>query len=77
MNSATSVNPYVAKYVDISNFNDIACRIVEGCKCKSPGNGLRALRVELKRTTCDGMIDPVDLKYGLRTFGVELNETES
>lgn len=72
-----TVNPYVHKKVDISNFNEIAHRVVTGCKDKSPGNGLRALRVELRRTIVDGMIDPVDLKYGLRTFGVELREDES
>lgn len=56
---------------------ELTARIVAGCKAVSPGNGLRALRVALRRTVVDGMIDPVDLKYGLRAFGVELGEDES
>jgi len=70
-------NPYVAKEVVVSNLNELAGRIIAGCKDKSPGNGLRALRVALRRTVADGLIDPVDLKYGLRAFGVELREDES
>jgi Ca2+-binding EF-hand superfamily protein len=70
-------NPYVAKEVVVSNLGELSGRIIQGCKEKSPGNGLRALRVALRRTVIDGMIDPVDLKYGLRAFGVELREDES
>jgi len=70
-------NPYVEKAVGINNLNDIANRIVAGCRDRSPGNGLRALRVSLRRVTINGMVDPVELKYGLRTFGVELSEDES
>lgn len=70
-------NPYVAKGVVVNNLGDLAARIIKGCKEKSPGCGLRALRVALRRTVAEGMIDPVDLKYGLRSFGVELTEDES
>jgi len=70
-------NPYVAKEVAVSNLSELTARIVAGCKAKSPGNGLRALRVALRRCVVNGMIDPVDLKYGLRAFGVELGENES
>jgi hypothetical protein len=70
-------NPYVEKSVGVNNLNDIASRIIAGCRDRSPGNGLRALRVSLRRVTLNGMVDPVELKYGLRTFGVELSEDES
>jgi len=70
-------NPYVAKEVVVSNLSQLSARIISGCKDKSPGNGLRALRVALRRTCVEGMIDPVDLKYGLREFGIELGEDES
>ena len=56
---------------------ELTARIVAGCKARSPGNGLRALRVALRRCVVDGMIDPVELKYGLRAFGVELAEDEA
>ena len=56
---------------------ELTARIVAGCKARSPGNGLRALRVALRRCVTGGMIDPVDLKYGLRAFGVELAEEET
>jgi len=56
---------------------ELSSRVIAGCKDKAPGNGLRALRVALRRCVVDGLIDPVDLKYGLRTFGVELREDES
>lgn len=70
-------NPYVEKSVAVNNLNDIASRIICGCKDRSPGNGLRALRVSLRRVTVNGMVDPVELKYGLRSFGVEVSEDES
>ena len=70
-------NPYVAREVAVHNMGELTARIVAGCKAKSPGNGLRALRVALRRCVVEGMIDPVDLKYGLRAFGVELAEEES
>lgn len=70
-------NPYVAREVSVHNMGELTARIVAGCKAKSPGNGLRALRVALRRCVAEGMIDPVDLKYGLRAFGVELAEEET
>lgn len=70
-------NPYVAREVTVHNMAELTARIVAGCKAKSPGNGLRALRVALRRCVAEGMIDPVDLKYGLRAFGVELAEEET
>lgn len=71
-------NPYLAKGTAVSNLADIAARIVEGCKQKSPGNGLRGLRVALRKIdNGDGLVDPVEFKYGLRQFGIELTEEEA
>jgi len=45
----------------------------------SPANGLRALRVALKRLdhNKNGLCDPVEFKYGLRAFGIDISEDES
>ena len=60
-------NPYLSSQVTVSNLNDIAIRIIEGCKAKSPACGLRALRVALKKIDCgNGLVEPVEFKYALR-----------
>lgn len=45
----------------------------------SPANGLRALRIALKRLdhNKNGLCDPVEFKYGLRAFGIDMSEDES
>jgi Ca2+-binding EF-hand superfamily protein len=44
----------------------------------SPANGLRALRIALRRLdhNQNGLVEPVEFKYGLRAFGIDLNEDE-
>lgn len=44
----------------------------------SPANGLRALRIALKRLdhNQNGLCDPVEFKYGLRAFGIDMSEDE-
>ena len=72
-----SGNPYIGTDVAISSLNTIADRIIAVCKAKSPGLGLRALTVALRSITHDGLVDPIDFKYALRTFGIELSEDEA
>ena len=71
-------NPYVQGEFKMTNLADIKARVIEGCKTISPANGLRALRIALRRLdhNQNGLVDPVEFKYGLRTFGIDLNEDE-
>jgi Ca2+-binding EF-hand superfamily protein len=45
----------------------------------SPANGLRALRIALVRLdhNKNGLCEPVEFKYGLRAFGIDISEDES
>jgi Ca2+-binding EF-hand superfamily protein len=72
------VNPYLESSLKMTNLADIKTRVIEGCKTMSPANGLRALRVALKRLdhNQNGLVEPVEFKYGLRAFGIDLNEDE-
>ena len=71
-------NPYVQSDFKMTNLADIKARVIEGCKIMSPANGLRALRIALRRLdhNQNGLVDPVEFKYGLRAFGIDLNEDE-
>jgi hypothetical protein len=71
-------NPYIASSTGVSNMEDIKQRVIEGCKTMSPANGLRALRIALKRLdhNRNGLVEPVEFKYGLRAFGIDMNEDE-
>lgn len=62
----------------MTNLAEIKARVIEGCKNISPANGLRALRIALRRLdhNQNGLVDPVEFKYGLRAFGIELTEDE-
>ena len=62
----------------MSNLGMIKAKVIEGCKNISPANGLRALRIALRRLdhNQNGLVDPVEFKYGLRAFGIDLNEDE-
>ena len=71
-------NPYVQSEFKMTNLADVKARVIEGCKKASPANGLRALRIVLRRLdhNQNGLVDPVEFKYGLRTFGIDLTEDE-
>ena len=71
-------NPYVESTLKMTNLADVKARVIEGCKTMSPANGLRALRIALKRLdhNQNGLVEPVEFKYGLRAFGIDLNEDE-
>jgi len=72
-------NPYVVNEVNVSNLADLRQRIIDGCKTMSPANGLRALRIALKRLdhNKNGLCEPVEMKYGLRAFGIDISEDEA
>lgn len=70
-------NPYMQKPVAIRNFEDIRREALRVCNERS-NNGLRGLRVFFKRMDRDGSgsIDPIEFKYAMREFGLELSEVE-
>jgi hypothetical protein len=72
-------NPYLTKEVQMSNLGMIKAKVNEGCKNISPANGLRALRIALKRLdhNHNGLVEPVEFKYGLRSFGIDITEDEA
>ena len=72
-------NPYVINEVKVNNLADLKKRIIDGCKVMSPANGLRALKIALMRLdhNKNGLCDPVEFKYGLRAFGIDISEDES
>jgi Ca2+-binding EF-hand superfamily protein len=72
-------NPYVVNEVKVNNLIDLKNRIIDGCKIMSPANGLRALKIALMRLdhNRNGLCDPVEFKYGLRAFGIDISEDES
>lgn len=67
-------NPYIVQKVEVNNLADLRKRIIDGCKVMSPANGLRALRIALTRLdhNKNGLCDPVEFKYGLRAFGIDI-----
>lgn len=71
-------NPYLEKEQTVSNFCDITQRIIVACQARSAANGLRSLRVVFRDLDkdCNGLLDPVEFKYGLRTLGVDVTEDE-
>jgi Ca2+-binding EF-hand superfamily protein len=70
-------NPYMEKPVAFRNFDEIKREALKICHERT-GNGLRGLRVFFKRMDQDGSgsIDPVEFKYAMRDFGLELSEIE-
>jgi hypothetical protein len=71
-------NPYLESELAVSNFSDITKKVVEACKFKSAANGLRGLKVEFKKLdkNGDGLIDPSEFKFGLKSYGIEVTEEE-
>lgn len=71
-------NPYLEREVTVSNFSEITKRIISCCRYNAAGLGLRALRIFLRKIDKknDGLLEPTDLKYGLRAFGVEISVDE-
>ena len=71
-------NSYNQNEITVSSFGDITARVVEACKQQQPGNGLRALRVFLRRIDKqgDGLLDPSEFKFGMKAFGVDISEQE-
>ena len=62
----------------MTNLAHIKSRVIQGCKTMSPANALRALRIALRRVdhNQNGLVEPVEFKYGLRAFGIDLNQDE-
>jgi len=71
-------NPYLGREVSVTNFSDITKRVVDACRAKSAANGLRGLRIALRKVDKDnnGMIEPMLFKFGLREYGIEISEEE-
>jgi len=59
----------------MDNFESIKARVVEVCKKRS-ANGIRGLRVMFKQMdrNGNGSLDPVEFKYGMRDFGIDITE---
>lgn len=70
-------NPYVEKYVQINNFEEIKKQIVDLCRQRS-SNGLRGLRIMFKAMdrNGNGSVTPVEFKYAMRDYGLKLSEAE-
>lgn len=70
-------NPYQNKKMEIENFESIKARILEVCRKRS-ANGIRGLRIMFKNmdNNGNGSLDPVEFKYGMRDFGIDLSEAE-
>lgn len=70
-------NPYMTKPVPVRNFEDIKREALRVC-LERTNNGLRGLRVFFKKMDTDGSgsIDPIEFKYGMREFGLDLSEIE-
>lgn len=70
-------NPYQNKKMEIENFETIKANILEVCRKRS-ANGIRGLRIMFKNmdNNGNGSLDPVEFKYGMRDFGINLSEAE-
>ena len=70
-------NPYMQKPIAIRNFDDIKAEALRVCASRS-NNGLCGLRMFFLKMDKDGSgaIDPIEFKYGMREFGLELSEIE-
>lgn len=71
-------NPYLEKPTTITNFSDLTARIIRACCSTSAAHGFRSLRLIFNGLDkeSNGLIDPVDFKYALRSIGCEINEDE-
>ena len=71
-------NPYVDKEVCINNFSNITQRVIEVCRQQSAANGLRGLRIFCRSLdkNQDGFIDPVEFKWGMKSYGLDITEDE-
>lgn len=71
-------NPYVERDCTVTNFSEITKRVIDACKFKSAANGLRGLKCEFRKLdkNGDGMIDPTEFKFGLKSYGIEVTEDE-
>ena len=70
-------NPYMEKYTQISNFEEIKAKIIALCKERS-ANGLRGIRRMFKAMdrNGNGSLSPVEFKYAMRDYGLPLSEIE-
>lgn len=70
-------NPYMEKHTQISNFEEIQRKVVDLCKKRS-ANGLRGLRRMFKAMdrNGNGSLSPVEFKYAMRDYGLNLSEIE-
>jgi Ca2+-binding EF-hand superfamily protein len=70
-------NPYMEKYTQISNFEEIRSKVIDLCKQRS-ANGLRGIRRMFKAMDRNGnnSLSPVEFKYAMRDYGLNLSEIE-
>ena len=71
-------NPYnQVRNPQIDNFEEIKARVVEMCRKRS-SNGIRGLRIMFKAMdrNRNGSLDPVEFKYAMRDYGVDITEKE-
>lgn len=70
-------NPYMEKHYQISNFEEIKAKVINMCRTRS-SNGLRGLRILFRAMdrNRNNSLEPMEFKYAMRDFGVELSEVE-
>lgn len=70
-------NPYMKQHVAISNFSEIKQKVID-CAQQRSANGLRGLRIMFRAMdrNRNGSLDPVEFKYAMRDYGVDLSEIE-
>jgi Ca2+-binding EF-hand superfamily protein len=70
-------NPYQDRQIDIDNFESLKAKVLEVCRKRS-ANGIRGLRIMFKGMdrNGNGSLDPVEFKYGMRDFGLNISEAE-
>ena len=71
-------NPYnTVRNPQIENFDEIKQRVISMC-AKRSSNGIRGLRIMFKAMdrNRNGSLDPVEFKYAMRDYGVDITEKE-
>ena len=71
-----SQNPYLQKTVAIRNLKNLTEEVLRLCAEKGQDlNGLKQLFKKMDRNG-NGSVDPIEFKYSMRDFGLDLSEIE-
>lgn len=70
-------NPYMENHYQTSNFEEVKAKVLTMCKTRS-SNGLRGLRILFRAMdrNRNNSLEPMEFKYAMRDFGVDLTEVE-